>query len=44
MKRKMSKNLIIPLRINLTKVDELHISEPPSVEGWSITHLGATEV
>ena len=39
MERRMIKMLQIPLRISLTRMDELHISEPSLVYGWNIVHL-----
>ena len=42
--RKMTKSLNVPFRISLTKMDELHISDPHSVDGWNIIHLSTTKV
>ena len=40
----MVKNLGIPLRVSLTKKDELHLSDPNTVDGWNVTHLSSTKV
>ena len=44
MQRKMLKNLNAPIRISLTKMDKLHVSDPHSVDGWNIIHLLSTKV
>ena len=40
--RKMIKNLGVSFRA--TKKDELHLSDPNRVDGWSIKHLLISEV
>ena len=40
----MIKSLGVPLRLSLTKMDELHLSDPSMVDGWNITHLSSTKV
>ena len=35
----MIKIVGLPLRDSLTKVDELHLSNPSRVEGWNVLHV-----
>ena len=29
----------LPIRVSLTKMDELHLSDPSRVNGWNVTHV-----
>ena len=40
----MKKNLVLPLPIGLTELNELHLCDPNVGEGWNVTHLSTTEV
>ena len=40
----MIKILGQPLRISLTKLDELQLCDPNAVDGWNVTHLSSTKV
>ena len=44
MQRNMFKSLNVPIRISLTREDELHVSDPHSVDGWNIIHLSTNKV
>ena len=40
----MKINLVQPLPIGLTELNELHLCDPNVVDGWIVTHLLTTKV